>query len=127
MREFLAFEEARAYVRNLYLDDFAEWKRWAASHERPLFIPCAPERVYKGRFKGFGNWLGNYSKRRRRGKKSQFLSFTEARSYVRSLGLKSVDEWWKWASSGKRPLNIPCNPRTYYKEEFQGFKDWLNG
>jgi hypothetical protein len=45
---------------------------------------------------------------------------------VRGLGLKSVNEWLKYSRSGKKPADIPANPdRTYAKNGWSGFGDWL--
>ena len=48
--------------------------------------------------------------------------FTEARKFVRSLGLKSVKEWQKYSSSGQRPKDIPSNVASVYKNK--GWKSW---
>ena len=53
---------------------------------------------------------------------SQFLPFEEARFIVQALGLRSWREWCSWSKSGKRPYNIPSNPRHVYK--YLGWKSW---
>jgi len=52
----------------------------------------------------------------------KFLSFNDARTYVRSLGFSIKKEWDDWTASGKRPKNIPFNPHLKYKE--CGWVDW---
>jgi hypothetical protein len=47
--------------------------------------------------------------------------FEEAREYARGLGLKNWHEWQAWAKSGKRPKDIPSNPREIY-----GVKGWVS-
>jgi len=44
------------------------------------------------------------------------LSFTDARTFVRALNLKSSEEWKKYSASGKRPPNITSRPDRVYKE-----------
>ncbi|XRB04428.1 methyltransferase domain-containing protein [Pycnococcus provasolii] len=41
-------------------------------------------------------------------------SFEDARAYVRTLGLKSVKEWWAWSASCARPHDIPGHPHATY-------------
>jgi len=52
------------------------------------------------------------------------LSFDDARTFVRELGLKSQKEWVQWAKT-ERPANIPSTPNQFYLEEFAGLADWL--
>ena len=47
--------------------------------------------------------------------RGSFLSFEDARTYVRTLGLKSEKEWWAWSKSGKRQHDIPSDPYVTYK------------
>lgn len=53
-----------------------------------------------------------------------FLPFEEARTYVRSLGFKESGEWKEWSKT-QRPRDIPGQPSTTYKDEWQGWGDWL--
>jgi hypothetical protein len=55
----------------------------------------------------------------------RFLPFNEARKFVRSLGFKTVKEWARYSSSGKRPKDIPSNPAISYKKEYIGGIDWV--
>ena len=55
------------------------------------------------------------------------LSFKEARSYVRTLGLLSSMDWKTWSASGQRPANIPASPHQFYKDRgWAGYKDFLH-
>ena len=109
--EYRSFEDARAYVRSLGLKSVKEWNAWSASGKRPHEIPSAPKQTYKsvgwtsyGDFLGYqiGNVAGEYR------------SFEDARTYVHTLGLKSVKEWTAWSASGARPHDIPSTPYTHY-------------
>src|SRR5579863_3954672 len=51
--------------------------------------------------------------------------FSEARAFVRVLGLKNRDEWRAYCQSGKKPSNIPSNPDKTYVSEFKSMGDWL--
>ena len=64
------------------------------------------------------DWLGAENTR-------EFKSFTEAREFARSLGLKSQKEWSDYCKSGNKPNGIPFDPNTVYKKDFKGMGDWL--
>ena len=55
-----------------------------------------------------------------------FRSFEDARTYARTLGLKSQKEWEAWSKSGARPHNMPSNPqRTYASSGWTSYGDFL--
>jgi hypothetical protein len=56
----------------------------------------------------------------------QYRSFEKARSFARSLGLKSGAEWREYAKSSKKPPDIPASPdKTYAEVGWAGMGDWL--
>jgi hypothetical protein len=58
-------------------------------------------------------------------KNQNWRSFEEARAFVRSLGLKSRQEWYAYCRSGQKPVDIPATPSKFYREQFRGYGDWL--
>jgi len=58
-----------------------------------------------------GDWLGT---KRIANQNREFLSFEDARDFVRTLNLKSSEEWSEYSKSN-RPKNIPSTPDRYYK------------
>lgn len=116
------FEEARAFVRGLNLNDEEEWRAYSKSVRRPADIPAAPALVYSGSgWQGMGDWLGTG---RRRG--SGWRQFTQARHFARSLALTSVAEWRAFCRSSHRPKDIPTNPWTVYRDlGWISVSDWL--
>jgi superfamily II DNA or RNA helicase len=123
-RTFRPFEEARSYVRSLGFKSKSEWQVWSKSDARPDNIPANPPQVYKDKgWVGWGDWFGTgiIAPQNR-----IYRPFEEARTYVRSLGLKSVTEWRSWCKSGARPEDIPGNPPQIYKRNgWIGWGDWL--
>ena len=70
-----------------------------------------------------GDWLGTgtVSTNLRR-----FQPFRKARTFARSLNLKSRAEWSAFIRAGKLPFEIPSNPNfTYVDEGWNGWGDWL--
>lgn len=120
--EYLPFLDAREYVRKLALTSYDEYANWTKSHQRPKFIPSHPERTYEKDWKGLGDWIGTF---KIANKDLTFRGFEEARSYVRSLGLKYGAEYDEWAKTDQRPLDIPMQPGAYYANDWKGWGDWL--
>lgn len=110
------FSVARAYVHTLKLSNGNAWSDWIKSNERLADIPSNPQRVYKEKgWLDWYDWLG-----------TEWLSFEEARSYVRSLKLKDQDEYNAWSKSVARPTNIPSDPlRVYGSQGWAGWGDFI--
>jgi hypothetical protein len=123
-REFLPFEEARTFARNLNLNGRTTWREWCKSGERPDNIPSNPNSVYKDSgWIGMGDFLGTGNTAP---KDRNFLVFEEARKFVRNLKLRGEANWRKWCKSGNRPDDIPSDPYTVYKNSgWVGMADWL--
>ncbi|XRB19453.1 ribonuclease H1 N-terminal domain-containing protein [Pseudoscourfieldia marina] len=120
---FRSFADARTYARTLGLKSKDEWRAWSSSGKRPHDIPSRPDLLYKeSGWTSCGDFLG-YAVGKVTG---SFRTFADARTYARTLGLKSRDEWRAWSSSGKRPHDIPSRPDLLYKESgWTSYGDFL--
>jgi hypothetical protein len=121
-RAFLPYKDAREFARALNLKGAKEWFEYCASDNKPEDIPTSPNTTYKKDFKGMGDWLGTGTVAP---KDRVFLSFKDAREFVRALNLKSQKEWFEYLASDNKPEDIPTSPNTTYKKDFKGFGDWL--
>ena len=119
--EWRPFEEARAFVRGLGLQSKSEWNESRKSEERPLDVPSRPELVYKD--KGWMSW-GDFLGYNKGYVVNKWRSFEEAWDYVKSLCLKSKEEWQEWRKTNERPPDIPACPDRVYKEE--GWLSWAD-
>lgn len=118
----MPFEQARKYVHKLGLERQKEWYEYCKSKDKPENIPSNASLVYRKEWKSWGDWLGTkYIAPQNR----IYLPFEEARSYVRKLDLKNGAEWSAFCKSGKKPENIPMAANDVYKDEWEGFGDWL--
>lgn len=113
---FLPFNDAREFVRNLNLKNTTEWKIWSKT-KRPKNIPGIPKKSYKDEYISIGNWLGTHNISN---KLKEFLSYDDAKKFTHSLGLESVYQWEKYKKN--RPSNIPSNPKISYKNK--GWVSW---
>lgn len=53
-------------------------------------------------------------------------AYEDARSFVRSIGLKSESEWRLYKKSGNKPIDIPSAPSRVYKDKgWINWQDWL--
>ena len=57
--------------------------------------------------------------------KLSWMPFEEARNFVQKLNLKSTNEWFSYAKSNKKPLDLPSYPNELYKNQWKGFSDFL--
>jgi Phage-integrase repeat unit len=124
LREYRSFEKARSFARSLGLTSGPEWRTFTKSGKLPKDIPAAPQIVYADKgWKGVGDWLGTGKIANRL---REYRSFEEARSFVRSLGLKLGAEWSAFTKSGKLPKDIPAAPQIVYADKgWKGTGDWL--
>jgi superfamily II DNA or RNA helicase len=124
LRKFRSFSKARSWARSLGLKSMAEWVVFRKSSKMPKDIPAAPSRTYADHgWKGYGDWLGTGTVAPHLRK---YRSFSKARSWARSLGLKSYMEWGTFCKSGKLPKDIPAHPKRKYVEKgWKGWGDWL--
>jgi superfamily II DNA or RNA helicase len=128
-KSFLTFNDARKYVLKLRLKSETEWRKFCAGKlkfKRPSNIPSNPDQNYAD--SGWVDWkhfLGsdNISNRE---KSRNWRLFSEARSFVRALGLNSSAEWRAFAQSDERPSDIPAQPENAYKSKgWISYPDWL--
>ena len=133
-RQFRSFEEARNFVRALGLKNSAEWRQYCGGtlvgyDPKPEDIPARPDHGYREQgWINLKDWLGpgTYVRRRR-----QYRRFAEARTFVRSLGLKGQVEWSQYcggelAGYDAKPDDIPARPDHGYREQgWINMGDWL--
>jgi len=122
-KKFRSFKDSRKFAHSLKLKSSIEWAKYCKSSNRSNDMPTHPDRTFKNEWKGWGDWLGTGTIAPHL---IEFLSFTEARKHVHTLGLKNNLEWKQYAKSSSRPHNIPSSPNMTYKNKgWKGIPDWL--
>jgi len=132
--KFLPYEEARVFIQSLKLKDYKEWKEYLDGNrkdllQKPKDVPANPAGVYKDKgWIGIGDWLGSEAFAYAH---FEYLKFSEAKKFVRTLGLTSSVEWVSYCKGELthlpiKPSNIPANVvRKYEGKGWNGFKDFL--
>ena len=123
------FKEAKEFVRGLRLKSVIDWRKLINRNEKPFDIPANPDSSYKNQgWADWADWLGTENTATRSRK---YLSYEEAKIFVRKLKLKNRKEWSDYCKgmiNGKatKPDNIPASPeRTYSQLGWNGVGDWL--
>lgn len=132
--KFRPYEEAQAFIQSLNLPDYKAWKEYIGGlrkdlPKKPADIPANPAGVYKDKgWMGIGNWLGSNAFAYAH---LEYRKFSEARKFVRTLGLTSSVEWVAYCKGElthlpEKPIDIPANVvRKYENKGWKGFKDFL--
>jgi hypothetical protein len=128
----LTFAEARELVRRLGLKSETEYREWVRGDlpglpPRPDLMPTNPHRTYADDgWVGWGDFLGTGNVHRR-----DYRPFEKARSFARSLGLQSAQEWKDYSAgrrpeTGVRPFDVPSSPHVAYSpDEWTNWGDFL--
>ena len=123
-KQYRTFSQARAFARSLKLKSGAEWRAFSKSNKLPADVPVDPRNTYKDEgWAGIGDWLGTgvIATHLR-----QFRTFAKARTFARSLQLKSGTAWNAFVKSSRRPADIPTNPPAVYADTgWSSWGDWL--
>ena len=120
-----SYEKTSKYLKKYGVKSSLEFRKLMAENKFPKQLPRSPYYFYerKGTWKGWGHILGN--NRIYKSKGFKWLSYDKARKFVRTLKLKTSNEWIEFSKSGKRPFNIPSTIPQTYKKDWTDWKDFL--
>jgi hypothetical protein len=106
-KEFLDYEEARKLVRSLGLTTAVEYTKIPRATKCELRIPGCPSDYYGTRscWISWGDYLGN---------KTKFLDYEEAKKLVKTLGIKTLEEYANLSKDTKYKLKLPSCACEYY-------------
>ncbi|MDA8910453.1 DEAD/DEAH box helicase family protein [Crocinitomicaceae bacterium] len=118
---FMEFEEARQYIRSFNLKGQKDYREWRKSNQCPSNFPSHPQKEYVDQgWLSFGDFIGTTP-----GWNGEFLSYEDAKEFIRDFLITSKTGWRKFCNSDKKPFNIPSSPRGFYKEYWLGWGDFL--
>ena len=112
-RKYVSYEECQKFMQKLGITKQKEWEMYQKLNKKPINIPSHPNRNYKEQWNGWGVFFGTG---RVANQNKQYRSFIDAKEFVRSLKLKSKEEWKEYCLSGNKPEDIPSAPWAVYKE-----------
>ena len=109
------FNKAKEFVKSLKLKKQKDWLAYCNSGKKPEDIPSNPQNTYRNTgWINLGDWLGTNAIAP---KNRKYMSFENARKFVRTLGLKSFKEYRDYYKAGKLPNDIPLSVIRKYKSE----------
>jgi hypothetical protein len=129
-RRSLPFEEARSIILTERLSSSREYAKWWLFN-RPVRIPKRPDRAYEKDWQGWNYFLGTHNVFPQ--KRITTRPFEEAKAFVRSLRLSTIEDWHLYIKSGNLPADIPRRPDFCYRESkklerggvWYSWSDWL--
>jgi len=114
--------EAKIFVHGLKLKNHKDWEKYCKSGEKPEDIPTNYRTVYSNITTS--EWLGT---NRISDWNRTYMDFNELKKFVKTLNLKSRDEWFDYVRNNVLPLDIPKDPRGVYTRlnQWKGWTDFL--
>lgn len=133
-RRSFDYQTARHIAQSEGISSIAQYRAWYKLNN-PARMPKYPESAYRKEWTGWGDFLGVYNTYTRRpgdktNGKGKYRSFEDARSFARSLNLKSFKDWMQYTKTGQCPMDIPHRPDMVYnkgkrKVYWLSWKDFL--
>lgn len=131
--KYLPFSVARKFIRNLQIENIAEWKLYCHGNlsgkgVKPKHIPSTPNSVYQKQWISWLDWLGNGIVKY---KGRYYEPFTDARAFTHSLKFENIVQWYKYCSGElitkiECPQTIPTFPHEVYRNYgWVSWRDWL--
>jgi superfamily II DNA or RNA helicase len=113
---WLPFEEAREYVRELKLKSFKDFINYLKKNPSP--IPSKPYEKYKNDgWISIGDFLGTFNESKHG---RTYKSFDDAKRYLKGLKLKSRQKWTDYYRNNEKPKDMPAGLEKIYS----GHKNW---
>lgn len=115
---WVSYEEASAWAQAQKIKTRNEWSARAKLDGFPDRIPATPRRTYKAQWQGWGAFLGtgNVSTHNK-----PFRSYADASAWAHQEKIRSRSDW----KARTKPADIPADPETFYKSEWQGLGAFL--
>ncbi len=123
LKNYRPFEKAREFARSLNLKNQKEWFKFTKNKKIfPKDLPVHPgqSEQYVDKWSGWQDFLGNDSRYT-----GEYLSFVDASTFVKKLGIKTSTEYTNWAKTDKKPQDIPYAPWRTYRKEWKSWPHFL--
>ena len=129
-KNYPSYEIVKEIVKEYQIKNFDEWRFFCKTDKFPSGkLPKAPQGFYKNQgWISWGDFLGTKSNSNQ---KRKYMSYTEAKEWVKNLALKSMSEYRDYCKGNyshlpKKPINLPVAVGEIYKNNgWRGFQDFL--
>ena len=119
-KKFINLKELKVFLKKLNIKSTNQYRLYWKKNRRPSNIPSAPQSAYLN-----NGWIDypslfgtiNYNK-------LTYLDYSQAKIVIQKFKIKTSVQWIKFRKTKKRPINIPSNPDTYYKNK--GWISWAD-
>ena len=118
-QNWVSYEKAKEFVKNHNIKSRKEWGEFKLNNILPENIPKNPSGVYKRTGKWI-SWIKFFGKTKHID--TPFVSFENAKKFVKEKGVKNSLEWKVISKKGLRPKDIPYRLDIVYKNK--GWKGW---
>lgn len=120
---YLAFEEAREYVRNLNIKSKKEWNIFKNNIDFPSFLPDEPNIFYSNLWVSWDDW---YGKEKIKVNYEHYLTYENAKKYLKENKINNKENWKLFCNSDHFPNFLPKNPNFIYRNiGWKGWNDWF--
>ena len=116
-RKTMSFLETKKFALQRNVKSKVDWKKLTQQSNFPKERAKDLAKVYKAEWRGWNDFLNINPK-------DIFLTFNEAKKYVKQLKLNSAS-WKIYCNSGQKPDNIPRSADKIYKSEWKGWANFL--
>ena len=125
---YRSFTEARKFVRTLGLkNEKDDWRKYSKSGKRPDDIPSNPYNTYKKEWVSWPDFLGSDKTNPRSVPKKSEWSYEKAKAFLKKLGVKDKEDFYRLKKLGKIPKEIPAGARrVYINKGWEGWGDFLS-
>jgi len=129
-RRWMPYEAALLFIRTVEgITSRGKYRKWHDEVE-PYYLPKMPERVYKGEWTSWNDFLGVDNSwdgwdRQRKKQGGWWMPYWEAVRFVQKLHLKNKNEYKQAYTDGLISDHIPRAPDQTYGDEWTGWKSFL--
>ena len=120
------YETVKAYAHSLNLNfgSRKKFKKYISENDWPEHFPRRPDRHFKEEFEGWPEFL-RYKRPLKNGQFSVPYETVKAYAHSLNLGFGSGEQFTKYISENDWPVHFPRNPDRHFKEEFEGWPEFL--
>ena len=125
-QDWLSYDDALNFVRKLNLKSTSDWRKYIKSNSYNIRIPKAPNNHYKDKgWVSFGTFLGTHVIA---DQLKKYFTYQESKEFLRSLELKSQDDFKQYKNSPSFNSFIPKMPEIKYRKtgDWKGWPDFLS-